>query len=359
MRRLAALLVLLALCIPVAATAAGEPTPAPPEPAGAGDPALTWAAPQIDRVALAGIMQLDATGTFRPADPLTRGDLYAALLALGKTAREPAEPSHIVTIRELDAQLVTALGLAPAARRIRLAARDAGLDPTGMLGTETIARMIGLRVNHPQDQDQLELLPLQPATRSEAAYSLARVLDLTPDQLTWLDELTQTFTIPELNGMQREVLSRALRFVGYPYVWAGISERRQLVWNATGTGQVPAPGGFDCSGFVWRVYKTTPYADAPLLAETLKGRTTYAMSAEVAKTQRIGVADLQPGDVIFFGSRGTRSKPVEIGHSGIYVGNGWFVHSSGQGVTLQVLQGWYATAFAWGRRPLTEAGLTP
>ncbi len=356
-RRLAALLVLLALGAPAAATAA-DPASAPPEPAGAGDPALTWASPQIDSVVLAGVMAMDAAGTFRPADPLTRGELYASLIALGKTPREPAEPSKVVTMRELDAQLVGALGLGPAAKRFRVAARDAGLDPTGMLGTETVARLLGLRVNHPYGQDQLELLPSQPATRAEAAFSLARVLELTPDQLAWLDELSQTFVLPELTPLQREVLTRALRFVGYPYVWAGTSERRQLLWSSTATGgQISAPGGFDCSGFVWRVYKTQPFADAPSLSTTLKGRTTYAMSGEVKKTERIGIDDLQPGDVIFFGNRGTRSKPVEIGHSGIYVGNGWFVHSSNTGVTLQSLQGWYQTSFAWARRPLSEAGL--
>jgi cell wall-associated NlpC family hydrolase len=42
---------------------------------------------------------------------------------------------------------------------------------------------------------------------------------------------------------------------------------------------------------------------------------------------------------------------------GIYVGNGWFVHSSDHGVTLQPLTGWYEARFAWARRPLAEAGL--
>jgi cell wall-associated NlpC family hydrolase len=42
---------------------------------------------------------------------------------------------------------------------------------------------------------------------------------------------------------------------------------------------------------------------------------------------------------------------------GIYVGNGWFVQSSGYGVDLAQLTGWYRTAFAWARRPLAEAGL--
>jgi cell wall-associated NlpC family hydrolase len=66
---------------------------------------------------------------------------------------------------------------------------------------------------------------------------------------------------------------------------------------------------------------------------------------------------VQPADVLFFGTHGQQSKPSEIGHSGIYVGNGWFVHSSGYGVALAQLTGWYKSSFAWARRPLAEAGL--
>jgi cell wall-associated NlpC family hydrolase len=89
----------------------------------------------------------------------------------------------------------------------------------------------------------------------------------------------------------------------------------------------------------------------------LRGRTTYATSGEVGAPLRIAREAIRPGDVLFFGDRGPKSKPSEIGHSGIYVGNGWFVHSSSAGVTLQPLQGWYAARLAWGRRPLSEAGL--
>jgi len=318
----------------------------------------SWASPQIRTVTAAAILGNDPV-TFRPADPLTRGELAEALAAWGKPAPLPADPTRFVTMRELDAQVVGALGLLPAARRIRIAARDAGLAPTSMLGTETVARLLGLRLNHPRGSDDLELLPSQPATRAEAAYSLARALKLTAGQITWLDQLSQTFSLPDLGDWQRAVLGRALRFVGYPYVWAGTSEITQELWSATAPGGlVTAPGGFDCSGFVWRVYKTKPFAGAPLLGDILKGRTTYAMSAEITNPARIALGDLLPGDVIFFGSRGALSTPTEIGHMGIYVGNGWFVHSSGAGVTLQPLQGWYSTTFAWARRPLTEAGLT-
>ena len=49
--------------------------------------------------------------------------------------------------------------------------------------------------------------------------------------------------------------------------------------------------------------------------------------------------------------------PAQVTHMGITLGKGWFVHSSGQGTTLTTLTGWYADRFAWGRRPLREAGL--
>jgi hypothetical protein len=310
-------------------------------------------------VVAAGVMGPDEA-SFRPADPLTRGELHDALTALGKTVPVPADPARLVTMRELDAQLVGALGLLSSSRRIRLAARDAGLQPTSMLGTEAVARLLRLRLNHPQADEQLELLPGQPATRAEAAYSLARVLQLGPDQLAWIDQLSQTFVLPEFGDLQRQVVARALRLVGYPYVWTGVSERQQKLWSSTAPGGlVTAPGGFDCSGFVWRVYKLQPFADAPALSATLQGRTTYAMSAEVAPAARIAFDALEPGDLIFFGSRGTKSKPAEIGHMGIYVGGGWLVHSSSNGVAIDPLQGWYRDRFAWGRRPLAEVGLAP
>lgn len=341
--------VLVALSLATATTALAAPTAAAPP---------HWAADAIEQVVGAGVMGPSVAG-FRPDDPLTRGELHEAILALGKSRPAPADPERRVTMRELDAQLVAALGLLPAARSIRLAARDAGLEPTDMLGTETVARLLGLRLNHPQGSEELERLPNEPAPRGEAAYSLARILSLDPARIAQIGELAAGFSLPPLGDWQTSVLGRALRFVGYPYVFAGTSEREQKLWSPTAAGgQVTVPGGFDCSGFVWRVYKLQPFDGAPLLAGVLKGRTTFAMSAEVKPVRRVALGALQPGDVIFFGSRGVESTPAQVGHAGIYVGNGWFVHSSSGGVTLQPLQGWYATSFAWARRPLAEAGLS-
>jgi hypothetical protein len=320
------------------------------------EPPPSWASLEIDRVVAAGLFAPEAL-SFRPEEPLTRGELYEALVRLGKPAAAPGSPSRIVTIRELDAALVRSVGLLPAARRLRLAARDAGLAPHAALGTETVARLLGFRLDHPLGEDDLERGWRQPASRAEAAYSFSRLLALDPASVERLKGLVEPFALPSLSELQREILGRALRLVGTPYVWAGVSERSQLIWAVDGLSQVPVSGGFDCSGFVWRVYKLVPLAGAPRLADVLKGRSSYDMSGEVPLSQRIPLADLEPGDLVFFGQRAVASEPSEVGHMGIYVGAGWFVHSSRAGVTLQPLQGWYLETFAWGRRPLAEAGL--
>jgi cell wall-associated NlpC family hydrolase len=302
-------------------------------------------------VVTAGALGRDSA-SFRPDDPLTAGELAAALVVLGRPAPPPVDAAKELTMRELDAKLVTALGLRQAATRIRVAARDAGLRPTPYLGTETVARLLGLRLNHPVGQEELERGPNDLASRAEAAYSLARVLELDEARIGAVAEASRTLFFPELSQEQTAIVTRALRFVGFPYVFAGTSEREQQVWSSAGL--VSAPAGFDCSGLVWRVYKLQPLQLAPQLATVIKGRTTFAMSGEVPAALRVGMSELEPGDIVFFGSRGVRSKPSQVTHSGIYVGSGWFVHSSTNGVTLQPLGGWYETRFAWGRRPLAE-----
>jgi cell wall-associated NlpC family hydrolase len=122
---------------------------------------------------------------------------------------------------------------------------------------------------------------------------------------------------------------------------------------------LPVPGGYDCSGFVWRVFKLQAYSGSRTLASTLRGRTTYTMSAEVPKAKRVAFDALRPADLVFFGSKATKSKPSQVDHMGIALGNGWMIHSSRHGVALVALDGWHRTAFAWGRRPLAEAGLVP
>jgi cell wall-associated NlpC family hydrolase len=332
MRRLALLACSFALLV-VAGTAGAQPSG-------------SWASPEIKAVVQAGLMAPNAGG-FRPQDPLTAGELAAVLAALGSDVAV-ADPDRPVLLRELDLQLVTAAGLREHARSIQLTAYGAGLKPGKWLGTETVARLLGLRLNHTKDREHLELQLDQPATRAEAAYSFARLLSTDETELERVRQTAESFYLPALTPLQKTLLARASKFVGSPYVWAGTSERPQTL------GGRPKPGGFDCSGFVWRVFKLQKTAGAAWLANALRGRTTYEMSGELPKRARVTRAALQPADLVFFGTRGPRSKPSEVGHMGIYLGNGWMAHSSDRGTTLTPMTGWYETRFAWGRNVLAE-----
>ncbi len=310
-----------------------------------------WARAEIAAVVSRGLMAPDEA-SFRPDDVLTRGELNALMAGLtGRPAARSANPGAPVSVSSLDAGLVRAMGADDAAATFARSVRAAGLTPSSRFGTETVVRLLGLRENHPPERDGLERLPTEAATRAQAAYSAARMLRLRGDEADALRSAAASFVLPALTPWQKRVLNTAFWFVGYPYVWGGESEFTAGPYGSQ------ARGGFDCSGLVWRVYKLQTYEDGAPLSATLQGRTTHAMSAEVSRSARIPITALEPGDLMFFGSRGTRSKPGQIDHMGMYAGAGWIVHSSRYGVALAPLNRSYLERFAWGRRPLAEAGL--
>ena len=263
-------------------------------------------------------------------------------------ALSPAKP---VTMKQLDAALVNYLGLGNAAWQIQQGLKSAGLDPPPSTGNEAVARMLGLRLDHPAAQDGLETLPNAPISRAEAAWSFAHVLHLDDWSAQYVTQAAASFALPTLTPWQKLILTTAVHYVGYPYVWGGTSPTHEVEFG------VPSVGGFDCSGFVWRVYKLTSYPGEKNLAGTLRGRTTYEMSGEVPRSKLISITKLQPADVMFFGHGGPHSSPSIVDHTALYLGDGWFIQSSGQGVTLLPFDGWYRSYFAWARRPLHEAGL--
>ena len=97
-----------------------------------------------------------------------------------------------------------------------------------------------------------------------------------------------------------EVIAYAKRFLGTPYEWA-----------ATG------PNTFDCSGFVQYVY--THFG-------VTTGRSTYD---QITHGVFVARANLQPGDLVFFGS-GTPH------HVGIYVGNNSYIHAPKTGDVVKI-----------------------
>jgi len=324
----------------------------------------SWAQPQIKLVVAHGLMA-PSVATFRPNDALTQNELRDLIAGLSETSPEspespespqpPPQPvaksGATVTMAQLDARLVRALRFGDEASSFYQAAAAAGLRPPSRFGTEVVARLLGLRTNHPANRDDLERLPSDPAPRAEAAYSVAQILRLSDWETKNVEEAAATFELPELTPWQRRVLTSAVGFIGFPYVWGGESERPESPFG------VQARGGFDCSGFAWRIYKLQSYPGAPQLANTLRGRTAAAMAGEVPRPRRIKLARLAPADLLFFGQGGRRAKPSQIDHMAIYLGNGWLIHSSRYGVALAPLEGWYDNRLAWGRRPLSEAGL--
>jgi cell wall-associated NlpC family hydrolase len=285
------------------------------------------------------------TTTTTPIPPPTPPPPVPALPP--KVAHGPAP----ATMATLDAELVDGVGLDAAATEFARGARAAGLSIPMRFGSEVAARLLGLRIDHPAREDYLELLPNDPATRAEAAYSAAQIIHSAGWLVPIVQNLADTFALPHYTLWQRRLLDTAVARIGMPYVWGGTSDGTEVDFG------VEARGGYDCSGFVWRVYKLTRYPKEGDLASTLRGRTTYVMSGEVPHSELINFAHLQPADVVFFGARGPRSDPSQVDHMGIYLGNGWFIQSSDYGVAIAQLTGYYRHEFAWARRPLREAGL--
>jgi len=110
----------------------------------------------------------------------------------------------------------------------------------------------------------------------------------------------------------QELLAFSKNYIGYKYAYGG---------------QSPSTG-FDCSGFVYFVFKEFGY--------TLP-RTATSQSQ---KGESVKKSDLIPGDLVFFTSPGYSSK---ITHVGIYVGSGDFIHATSPGdvVRIETLESGY------------------
>ena len=235
----------------------------------AAKPGISWAQAELKTVVAAGLMA--RTAAARPNDPLTRGELET--IVAGLTHAQPVvspAPTAKVTMAALDSRLVTALGLADTAKVFTQSAKTAGLAPPSRFGTEAVARLLGLRTNHPAALDALELSPGEPASRAEAAYSAARILQLGG---TWdpqaVRDLAASFVLPVLTPWQTQDPHDRRQVHRLPLRLGRGSEFPESPFGPQ------AHGGFDCSGFVWRVYKVQQYAGAKTLATRCRaGRRT-------------------------------------------------------------------------------------
>ena len=211
------------------------------------------------------------------------------------------------------------------------------------------SRQLGLRFNHSTNGDGHEVIPKESIDRAEVAYMFFRAYRVASEwQLYGLADY-QSVTFPPLSDRQKQIVKFALRFIGYPYIWAGEYPTPNSPYGTQKS------GGFDCSGFVFYVMKM----HFGYNSITVNQRGAHDMAA-VAKP-RVTRAKLKCGDLIFFGPKGPSSSVGSIYHAGLYLGRGWFIHSTGStdGVTISSLNAstYYKQNFAWGRRVLTAAEL--
>jgi cell wall-associated NlpC family hydrolase len=297
-------------------------------------------------VVRAGVMANLPSG-FAGDKPLSPADMSTALATVAAKAGVPPvnAPSGTPSVATFDRVLVDQLGLADLAAAVQAEARRAGLAPPSRFGTEVVARQLGLRFNHPAQDDRLELYPTDPITRAEAAYSFARVISFSDWETGYARQVLDQFKLPRYSAAQKRVLRLAVSKIGMPYVWGGESDSTSSAFGAQ------AHGGYDCSGFVWRVYKLSGNP----AGRSIGGRTAAQMAGEIPKSQRIGFDQIQPADLLFFGKASFRSKATEasIVHTGIALSGQFMINSSDQGVAVAPLfEDWRRGEFSWARRVL-------
>jgi cell wall-associated NlpC family hydrolase len=329
-----------------------------PTPASAAVTLSNWDAAQQRQVVKDGLMSAPS-GSFQGAAPLSAAQANLAMFAVAARigGQSPTgadtQPVHTVqiaggavTVVRFDALVIDQLGLADVASHVQSVAAAAGLHPPGYFGTEVVARYLGLRYDHPSGTDQLELFPSDLITRAEAAWSLALLDGFGSWNVDGARQTLMSFALPAISANQRQALRIAVSRIGYPYVYAGESDTAESgswMWGPQ------AHGGFDCSGLVWRVFKLSglPWGNK------IGGRTAAQMAQELPHNQRLHVSQLRPGDLLFFGTAhwGSTATEQNVIHTGIYLGEDWVIHSSGQGVYVEPLQGsWLGDSFTWGRR---------
>ena len=220
-------------------------------------------------------------------------------------------------------------------------------------GQEVLAAELGLRYNYPSRYDNLELGPGAPMPLANLTGMIDAAVNLSPWRLSSVTDFA-AIVLPNMTVRQRTVVEAALAEVGMPYVWGGTSPNPQTLFGAR------VAGGFDCSGLVWWSYKLSGASASLGLGRDLRGRTADAMAWE-NRSEKVTVAKLRVGDLVFFGPRGLHSPRGSISHVAIALGNGWVVQSTGSrgGVSVTHLLGYWDSALAWGRRPAAmRAGAT-
>ncbi|KPY84094.1 C40 family peptidase [Pseudomonas syringae pv. tagetis] len=194
--------------------------------------------------------------------------------------------------------------------------------------------LFGCSANMPVAQHkQAQPVPRYQSANAVNAQSAARRADAAAlqDEIATEDELAQfsdnkSYQLPVLAD---SILERGKSLIGTRYKFGGTS----------------TSSGFDCSGFIGYLFREEAGMSLP--------RSTREMINVDAPL--VSRKNLQPGDVLFFSTRG-RGR---VSHAAIYAGNQQFIHSSSRrsgGVRIDSLDdAYWSKTFIEAKRPLAMA----
>ena len=161
-----------------------------------------------------------------------------------------------------------------------------------------------------------------------------RTSDSTEEKKSTTGKTTTENTGTSSSAKASEIVSYAKKFLGVPYVYGGAS-----------------PSGFDCSGFTMYVYNHFGIS----MRHGAQAQAKLGEKITANKSSKSSLLNnLEVGDLVFFLDYETMD---EIGHCGIYLGDGNFIHaSSGSGYCVKInslLPGeYYNTRYCAARRVL-------
>jgi len=251
---------------------------------------------------------LDANG---PQDLIDRlgvlnqvGASDSVALARYKSALVIAQAAQVAATAARAIQ-VTATAKVAAAKKVADAAQAAQQVEVNALKAEQaqlMAELAKARTFRITLQQQLAMSQLEQSSANTAAH--------TPGQAKiWPDR--------HWGGRTTILSTPAIRAAAVAFARAQVLARKPYVWGAAG------PNSFDCSGLAYASYKAAGlgYPDWQ--------RVTAALY--FVDTQRVALADLVPGDLLFYSYDGTVQN---IHHVTIYAGNGmmWEANSTRTGL---------------------------
>jgi cell wall-associated NlpC family hydrolase len=140
-------------------------------------------------------------------------------------------------------------------------------------------------------QSHVELLPFQVKSVAPAPTPPPGDVNSVPPAMATVSPGSPLRTVSD-EGVARSVIEEAYRYMGTPYVYGGNSV-----------------SGIDCSGLVRNCFAA-------------KGMPLPRRASEQARIgEPVPLAEMQPGDRLYF------SVGKENDHTGIYLGNGYFIHA--------------------------------